>query len=124
MGLVLPFGTGETRVSINMRSGNQKSKKKTPKNRLQHHKRSVLMISTIIVMLSVVMFAGGMSLKERNEAYIAQEIELQAQIDAEKERSAEIDELKNYVGTDEYIETVAKEKLGLVYENEILFRAE
>ena len=107
-----------------MRSVNQKSKNRAPKNRLRGHKRSVAAISAIIIMLSLVVLAGGMNLKRRNDAYIAQEIELQAQIDAEKERSAEIDELKEYVGTDEYIESVAKEKLGLVYENEILFRAE
>ena len=34
------------------------------------------------------------------------------------------DKLKKYVGTDEYIEEVAREKLGLVKENEILFRAQ
>lgn len=107
-----------------MRSVNQKSKNRAPKNRLRGHKRSVVAISAIIIMLSLVILAGGMNLKRRNDAYIAQEIELLAQIDAEKERSAEIDELKEYVGTDEYIESVAKEKLGLVYENEILFRAE
>ena len=50
--------------------------------------------------------------------------ELQTQIDAEKERSEEINKLKKYVGTDEYIEEVAREKLGLVKENEILFRAQ
>lgn len=53
-----------------------------------------------------------------------QEEELQTQIDAEKERSEEINKLKKYVGTDEYIEEVAREKLGLVKENEILFRAQ
>ena len=49
---------------------------------------------------------------------------MQTQIDAEKERSEEINKLKKYVGTDEYIEEVAREKLGLVKENEILFRAQ
>lgn len=107
-----------------MKSVERKQKRRAPKNRLRNHKRSVLAISAIIVMLSVVVFAGGMNLRARNEAYIAQEVELQAMIDAEKERSLEIDELKEYVGTDEYIESVAKEKLGLAYENEILFRAE
>lgn len=107
-----------------MRSVSQKGKRHAPKSRLQNHKRSIVVISAIIVVLSFVVLAGGMELKKRNDAYIAQEMELQAQIDAEKERSAEIDELKEYVGTDEYIESVAKEKLGLVYENEILFKAE
>lgn len=98
--------------------------KKAPKNSLRGHKRSVLMVSMITIMLSVVVLFGGMSLKARNDEYKAQEIELQAKIDAELARSVEIDELKEYVGTDEYIESVAKEKLGLVHKDEILFKEE
>ena len=62
--------------------------------------------------------------EEPEKASGEQEEELQTQIDAEKERSEEINKLKKYVGTDEYIEEVAREKLGLVKENEILFRAQ
>ncbi len=110
---------------IDMRSKNVKHRKrKTSKHQLQQHKRSMVAISAIILLLSVVMFIGGFSLKQRNDEYIAVEASLQEQIDAEVVRSEEIDELKEYVGTDEYIESVAKEKLGLVYKNEILFRAE
>jgi len=47
---------------------------------------------------------------------------LQEQIDAEEERSKEIDSLEEYVGTDEYIEQTAKDKLNLVHENEIIFK--
>ena len=107
-----------------MKGVKQKGRGRAPKNNLRGHKRSVLAISAIILLLSIVVFAGGMQLQKRNEAYIAQEMELQALIDAEMERSIEIDELKEYVGTDEYVESVAKEKLGLAYENEILFKAE
>ena len=46
------------------------------------------------------------------------------QLEQEELRAEEIDELEEYVGTDEYVEDVAKEKLGLVYPNEILFEAE
>lgn len=99
------------------------SRKRRPKNRLQHHKRSVAAISLIIVLLSAVIIGHGVTLQQRNKVYKAQEAELQAQLDAEKERSEEIDELKEYIVTDEYIEEVAKEKLGLVHENEILFRS-
>lgn len=108
-----------------MRGLEKKKRRKTaPKNRLQNHKRSVVMVSMITIMLSVVVFAGGMSLKARNDEYKAREIELQTMIDEETARSAEIDELKEYVGTDEYIESVAKEKLGLVHKDEILFKEE
>ena len=37
--------------------------------------------------------------------------------------SKEIKELDKYVGTDKYVEDVAKEKLGLVHNNEIIFKA-
>ena len=55
---------------------------------------------------------------------MAQEAELERQLQQEAERAAEIEELETYVGTDEYIEDVAKEKLGLINPNEILFKAE
>ena len=35
----------------------------------------------------------------------------------------EIDDMEAYVGTDEYVEEIAKEKLGLVNENEIILKA-
>ena len=50
--------------------------------------------------------------------------ELKEKIEDEKARAKEIEELEEYVGTDEYVEDVAKEKLGLVHENEIIFKAE
>ena len=62
-------------------------------------------------------------LSEKDRIYQAQEAELQKQIEDEKERASEIDELEEYVGTDEYVEEVAKDKLGLVNKNEIIFKA-
>ena len=40
------------------------------------------------------------------------------------ERAKEIEEYGKYVQTKKYAEEVAKEKLGLVYEDEIIFKAE
>ncbi len=51
-------------------------------------------------------------------------MELEEQIEEEKARTKEIEELSEYVGTDEYVEDVAKEKLGLIHENETIFKAE
>lgn len=65
----------------------------------------------------------SMTLKAKNREYQAQETELKEQIQAEKDRSKEIKELDKYVGTDKYVEDVAKEKLGLVHNNEIIFKA-
>ena len=66
---------------------------------------------------------GTFQLQQKNQAYQQQEEELLAQISEEEERTQEIEELKKYVQTKKYVEEVAKERLGLVYEDEILFKA-
>ncbi|MEF9941728.1 MAG: septum formation initiator family protein [Lachnospiraceae bacterium] len=102
----------------------QKSQVRRQKKRIQRHKRSILSISAVILLLVVVVSVNAMSLREKNKTYKAQELELLAQIKEENERTEEIAELKEYVSSDEYIEDVAKEKLGLVHENEIVFKPE
>ena len=42
-------------------------------------------------------------------------------LEQEKE---DIEELKEYVETDSYIEEMAREKLGLVYKDEVIFQAD
>lgn len=46
---------------------------------------------------------------------------LQDSIEEEKEHVKEIEKLKEYMQTDEYIANIAREKLGMVKENEIIF---
>ena len=88
------------------------------------HRRSVLAVSAVVFLLFVIVSAKSLSLREKEAGYKAQEMELKEQIKEEKARAAEIEELGEYVGTDEYVEDAAREKLGLVHENEIVFQAE
>ncbi|MDY5987931.1 FtsB family cell division protein [Sporofaciens sp. SGI.106] len=101
----------------------QKRKANRQQKRLSRHKRSILCISSVIILLVAVVSVSGVALQTKNKAYIAQEQELQEQIDEEKARAQEIEELEQYVGTDEYVEQTAKDKLGLVHEGEIIFKA-
>lgn len=75
----------------------------------------------IIIMVSVVS-VHSFSLKEKEAAYAAREQELIRQIELENQRTEELHELETYTKTKKYAEEVAKEKLGLVYENEIIFK--
>lgn len=50
--------------------------------------------------------------------------EVKNSINEEKEKTKDIKDYKTYVQTKKYIEDVAREKLGLVYEDEILFKSE
>ena len=66
---------------------------------------------------------GSLQLKQKNQTYQDREAALEKQIADETERGKEIEDLETYTKTKKYVEDVAKEKLGLVYEDEILFKA-
>ena len=61
---------------------------------------------------------------QRNAAYVEELAQLQNKIDAEEDRTQDLADLEAYMQTDEYAEQVAKDKLGLVYEDEIIFKPE
>lgn len=86
------------------------------------HRRSIMVITMILVLLMCVLTANAVTLHAKNKNYKQQEAELKAQIEEQKERSAQIKEYEEYVKTDGYIKEVAEEKLGLVDPNEIIFK--
>ena len=79
--------------------------------------RSVLMMLVVVAVKSV-------ELREKRATYLAREEQLMQEIEAEQERTEDIEEYQKYTQTKKYVEEVAKEKLGLVYEGEIIFKDE
>ena len=84
-------------------------------------------LGMIAIALVVLVLLGGLmlesnDLKERLTGYDAKAATLQQQIEDEQTRTEEIDKLKKYMETDEYAEEVAREKLGLVKDNETVFK--
>lgn len=82
----------------------------------------MLGISGVVCMLLGVLLVEGHSLQNKirqNEARYAQ---LEKQLKEEQARTGEIEELQTYMQSDEYVEKIAKEKIGLVKENEIIFK--
>ena len=94
------------------------------KRRKRGNKKGMLCISAIVAVLLVSLSVQSNSLMEKNADYAAQEESLRQQIEDEKQRSDDIAAMKDYMKTDEYAEEVAKDKLGLVYKDEILFKSE
>lgn len=94
-------------------------RRKRNENRL-----GMTMVAVTIIMLVTVVGVNSVSLKQKQEKYILREQELQQQIDVEMARTEELKELETYTKTKKYAEEVAKDKLGLVYENEIIFKEE
>ena len=112
------------RVSINMNQMKKRNRRRRLRKGMRGHRQSVFAIVAVLVLLVAVVSVNAMTLRAKEKSYQAQEMELAEQIEEEKARAKEIDELEKYVSTDEYVEEVAKEKLGLVHENEIIFKAE
>ena len=91
--------------------------------RLRKHLGSFAIAGVVLLML-VFVFVASLSLRVSNANKQEKIAELESQIEAEKEKAEEIEEYGKYVQTKKYAEEVAKEKLGLVYEDEIIFKAE
>ena len=102
--------------------GNSKKRKK--KRKVRYNSLGMLAIALVVLVLLGGLMLKSNDLKERLTGYDAKAAILQQQIEDEQNRTEEIDKLKKYMETDEYTEEVAREKLGLVKENEILFRAQ
>lgn len=76
----------------------------------------------IVVIFLVVMAVQIYRLEQKDKAYEVRQEELEQMMAEEEERSGEIEKLAEYMKSDAYIEDIAKSKLGLTYENEIIFK--
>ena len=79
-------------------------------------------ITFVVISLAVVVNFRGAEIKEMDLAYQIRAENLSRQLEEEKERAQKLEEERIYVQTKEYIEKVAKEKLGLVNPDEILLK--
>lgn len=61
-------------------------------------------------------------LRHKNELLKKEETVLKEKIEKETIRAKEIEELSKYIQTKKYAEEVAKEQLGMVYPDEIIFK--
>ncbi len=83
---------------------------------------TIIGITLVVISLAVVVNLKSASMKKRDLDYQAKEISLERQVQMEKNRAAELEEYRVYVQTKQYIEEVAKQKLGLVRPDEILLK--
>ena len=94
------------------------------RTRRKENRFGVLLAAIVVLLLTFAVSVRSIDLLRQvgdNEARIE---ELQTQMDKEKQRSAEIDEFVKETQTRKYIEDIARQKLGLVYPGEIVFRNE
>ena len=90
----------------------------------QQNRFSMFLVTLVVVMILVLVGVRSVELRDKIDLKKAETAQLDQQIEAEKNRTLEIEALGKEVQTKGYIENVAREKLGLVYEDEILFKQE
>ncbi len=85
---------------------------------------SMIMVIMAMLLLLVVVSFKSVELHQKQAVYAERIEQLNAQIEGEEQRAAQIQEYEKYTKTKKYVEEVAKDKLGLVYEGEIIFKSE
>ena len=95
-----------------------------PNNCKYSEEEAVQMVKDLLEKLQP---GNNLTVKEINPTYNGSKMDelgnsLDSQIEEEKQRTDDITALKEYMQTDEYIEKTAREKLGMVKDNEILFK--
>lgn len=99
--------------------GKGKRKKKIGYNYL-----GMMGIAVIALVLLGSLMLQTKTLQSCLDYYDSKTSDLEKSIENEKDRTKEIDAEKEYMKTDEYVEEAAREKLGLVKDNEIVFQEE
>lgn len=79
-------------------------------------------IGIVVVSLAIVVGIKSRSLKEKDYNYLLKVQSLEKQIAEEKALAEDLEVKRIYVQTKQYIEEIAKEKLGLVNKDEILLK--
>ena len=91
--------------------------KKKPKFKMN----VITLLFLITAVASFGMIAKGAMYQPAISANEEKALQIRENIEYENQRIKEIDEVAEKVGTDEYIEKVAREKLGMIKSDEIVF---
>ena len=97
-------------------------KKRVKKN--EQNRKGIIMVLAILVFMMLVVSISKYKLNTKLASYREKEKMLMEQIEEEQKRTEEIEEFRKYTKTKKYIEEIAREKLGLVYEDEIIIQTD
>ena len=102
----------------------KKTKNRNSRKAARAHRNKVTMIgiTSVVCLLMVILLVQGQRLNAQASATEQRMAELEQQIEDENQRTQEIGDLEEYMQSDEYLEKVAKDKLGLIKDGEIIFK--
>lgn len=88
------------------------------------NKHNLKLITVVVLVLFGVLTYKSIALKQQVAAYEKTMDKYEKDIKDLKQDRKDIEELRDYVETDSYVEEMAREKLGLVYKDEVIFEAD
>ena len=93
------------------------------RRRKKRNRRGRLMVSVLGLVLVVIFSVRCAKLKKKNDIYQKRLVSLQEEYDEQSDRQEQLKEREKYMQTKKFVEEYAKEKLGLIYPNEVVFKA-
>ena len=102
--------------------GDNMSKRR--KKKKQQNKKGLPIVAFVVVIFCLVLGIRTFTLKQQRDELAEKRAAIEKEIASEEQRTKELEELEKYMQTKKYMEEVAKEKLGLVYPDEILIEPE
>ena len=79
-------------------------------------------ITCIVFVFAIVMSTQIIKVYQKDQEYIAKQADLEQQLSAEQDRQKELEAYETYTKSQQYVEDVSKSKLGLLYDNDVVFK--
>ena len=93
---------------------NRKKKKATPMGKAG--------ITVMAIAITAILSVQAVRLNHKDAEYRQQKAQLEAQLAQEQAVAEQLQEQEKFIGSEEYVEQIARTKLGMVYSDEILFK--
>lgn len=101
----------------------RRRRRRSKERRVSRENRAAMIAITIVVcVLFILLAVKDYQLNRTIGVNEAKKSELTQEIREEEARTEEIENLREYMQTEDYIREAAKEKLGLVEDDEVIFR--
>lgn len=100
----------------------RKRRRKVAYQKRQQNKFSMFLVCLVVLLIMITVAFKSHELGIKIDAKDEEIAQVNEEIAQEEQRREEIDNFKKYTETKGYAEEVAKDKLGLVYEGEIIFK--
>ncbi len=104
------------------RLSSKRQNRKRRDRKKQQNKKGMPIIAFIVAVFCIVAGVRSVNLVQQRDELEEKKAALEEQIKEEEKREKDLEELEKYMQTKKFMEEVARERLGLVYPDEIIIQ--